>query len=87
VCFGDPLLTPALTKMALLARHCDTDYVQDWLELTGANDEARAVVDFYTAVFCVDFLAEQGHKFDRERAAPDGGQTAYLEATLRDLLA
>ena len=87
VCFGDPLLTPALTKMALLAGRCDTDYVESWIELIGANNEARAVVDFYTAVFCADFLAEQGHAFNRQRAEHDKEQTAFLEAKLGDLLA
>jgi hypothetical protein len=86
VCFGDPLLTPALTKMALLAGRCDTDYVDAWLELIGANDETRAVVNFYTAVFCVDFLSEQGHAFNRERGERNTEQTAFLEAQLRDLL-
>ncbi len=86
ICFGDPLLTPALTKMALLARRCDTDYVQDWLELIGADDKARAVVDFYTAVFCVDFLAEQGHAFNRGKISRDGEQTTRLEVLLCDLM-
>jgi aminoglycoside phosphotransferase len=86
VCFGDPLLTPALTRMALLARQRDTDYVDHWLDLIGASAEARAVVEFYTAVFCADFLAEQGHAFNRTDTKHDPSHTAFLETTLRDLL-
>lgn len=86
VCFGDPLFTPALTRMALLARQCDTRYIDYWLEAMQATEEQRAVLDLYTAVFCVNFLGEQGQAFNRDRGAVDHAAIALLQAILDRLL-
>jgi len=86
VCFGDPLLTAGLTQMSLLALGADTDYVSYWLELLETKAEGRAVTDFYTAVFCADFLSEQGQTFNREHAPVDLEKVALLERILADLL-
>ena len=74
VCYGDPLYPVALTRMALLSRGQETDYVDAWL---AARDPAPAQdrgallrLDLYTAVFCVDFLSEVGRRFNRAEPEP-----------------
>ena len=66
VCFGDPLFTIGLTKMALLSAGHDTEYIEYWLAAIDADAEARRVVDVYTLVFCVNFMSELGQTFNRE---------------------
>lgn len=68
VCYGDPLWTVALTRMALLSDDHDLDYLWAWCELADIGQDQRAVLDFYTAVFCVDFMSEVGQTFNRETA-------------------
>ena len=48
LCFGDPLLTVALTRMALLARGWDTDYIDYWCAAL-ARAAPRPILDLYTA--------------------------------------
>jgi hypothetical protein len=55
----------ALTRLSLLTRHHDTVYIDYWLEAMNATDEQRTILDLYTAVFCVNFLGEQGLAFNR----------------------
>ena len=66
VCFGDPLFTVGLTKMALLSAGHDTEYIEFWLAAIDADAEAREIVDVYTLVFCVNFMSELGQTFNRE---------------------
>ncbi|MBW7895951.1 MAG: phosphotransferase [Opitutaceae bacterium] len=87
VCFGDPLYTPALTRMALLTHHGDTDYVDHWLDIIHATSEQRAAVNFYTAVFCVGFLSEQGQTYNRDQPAVDHEVIRLLTRILDQLLA
>jgi Ser/Thr protein kinase RdoA (MazF antagonist) len=70
ICFGDPLFPIALTRTALVNGAHDQDYVDAWCELLALAPEQHAVLRFYTALFCVDFLAELGHRFNRERPIP-----------------
>jgi hypothetical protein len=70
LCFGDPLFTVALTRMALLSRGWETAYIEDWLELLDANAAQRAALEIYTAIFCVNFLGELGQAFNRAAPAP-----------------
>lgn len=86
VCFGDPLFTVGLTQMALLQQGAEISYVGHWLSLLAAKAEDRAVVDFYTAVFCLDFLGEIGRPFNREPTAVDFSKVAALQQILGDLL-
>ncbi len=65
VCFGDPLLTPALTLMALLDAGHDTDYITYWVDELQINDRQRRLLDLYTALFCVVFLSELGVRFNQ----------------------
>jgi len=61
VCFGDPLFTVALTQMALLSMAADLDYTDAWCDALALDARQRAVLTFYTCLFCVDFLSEVGH--------------------------
>ncbi len=76
VCYGDPLWTVALTKMALLSGDHDLDYLQAWCEYAAVGHDQLAVLDFYTAVFCVDFMSEVGQTFNRETAV--GGDPVWV---------
>src|SRR5262249_53237029 len=83
-CFGDPLLAPALTLMALLNTRGPVDYVDAWLAAAQAPADWRLAL--YTAVFCVDFMAEHGHRFNGNPAAARPDECAHLEAILARLL-
>ena len=83
VCFGDPLFTLALTRLALLAHAMDVSYADDWqalLALTPAQERALAL---YVAVFAVGFMSEVGQRFNREQ--PLAADAAYLRR-LADIL-
>jgi hypothetical protein len=73
VCFGDPLYTPALTKVSLVAAGQPTDDVDAWLDDLAPD---AAAFDLYCAVFCLDLLGEAGVTFDREVPTPDDQQRA-----------
>jgi aminoglycoside phosphotransferase (APT) family kinase protein len=66
LCFGDPLLTIGLTRMALLADAHDVDYVEHWMNLMELNQQQREAVDAYTRLFCVDFMSELGQRFNKD---------------------
>lgn len=66
VCFGDRLYTVALTRTALLSRELPADYIEFWCEALRLGDEQEAILDLYTAVFCLDFLSEYGLHFNRD---------------------
>lgn len=88
ICFGDPLFAVALTRMALLSRDFDTDYIDYWCATLDLRDEQRVALGLYTALFCVGFLGEFGQSFNREVAAPSSaGQIARLVAILHELTA
>lgn len=70
VCYGDPLYVVALTRMALLSRGQETDYIDAWLAAIDPAPERDALLDLYTAVFCVDFLGELGQRFNRAEPIP-----------------
>jgi len=70
VAYGDPLLTLALTRTSLLNSGYDTEYTDYWAELRALSSDQQKALDLYTAMFCVDFLAEKGHAFNKEQAAP-----------------
>jgi len=58
--FGDELYVIGLIKMALLYRGETLDYVDYWIECKNLSDKHLPVLDFYTLVFCLDFMSEQG---------------------------
>lgn len=87
VCFGDPLWTVALTQMALLSRGHDLDYIACWCAALHMNDEQRAALRFYTAVFCLDFMGEVGQVFNKAQAEPvDQQYVQRLNALFEELM-
>jgi aminoglycoside phosphotransferase (APT) family kinase protein len=70
VAFGDPLYTVALTRMSLLARDYETDYIDYWVADLDLNKDQKKALDIYTAVFAVDFMSEMGQQFNKD-SAPD----------------
>ena len=89
VCYGDPLYVVALTRMSLLSRAYDMDYVDAWLAaLDPAPDrEALLRLDLYTVVFCVDFLSELGQRFNKVGPQPvDPRYIARLSTVLDGLV-
>jgi aminoglycoside phosphotransferase (APT) family kinase protein len=86
LCFGDPLLTLGLTKMALSMNANDVDYVEHWMNLLGLDKQLRQVVDAYTLLFCVDFMSELGQRFNKEeRPEIDVEKFTRLESVFETL--
>lgn len=83
VCFGDRLLPIGLTRMAILDRGWNEAYVADLCEFSGLDDRRRTVLDFYTALYCVDFLGEIGQAFNRD--APEQATGEVVRRRLRIL--
>jgi len=67
VCFGDPLLTPALTRVSLAAGGHDLDYIDEWLAHVGVDGHQRRAFDLYTAVFVLDLLSEADQQFNQDQ--------------------
>jgi aminoglycoside phosphotransferase (APT) family kinase protein len=87
LCYGDPLWTIGLTRMALLQRGWNDDYTAIWADLLDLSPEQRRVITFYTAVFCVDFLSELGQVFNKREAEPiDQAQIERLTSILHSAL-
>lgn len=70
VAFGDPLLTLSLTRMALLGRGYDTHYTDYWASQLNLTSSQWRAVDLYTAIFCLDFMSEMGHSFNKDTPVP-----------------
>lgn len=66
LCFGDRIFTVALTQTSLLIENCDVDYINYWCDAMKLNELQRKVLNFYSAVFCVDLMSEIGQKFNKE---------------------
>lgn len=83
VCFGDPLFTLALTRVALVAHGMDPDYADSWETLLALDDNQRRRLAAYVAVFCLGFISELGQRFNRDAPAPvDPAYLRLLEAML-----
>lgn len=88
VCFGDPLFTLALTRVALLAHELDPAYADDWAEQLNLDADQRQVLAVYCAIFCLDFMGELGQRFNRDAPEPvDQGYLRRLEDMLDKALA
>lgn len=61
--FGDRLTFAALTKIAFLDLGYDTDYITYLLKEMQVCGIEKTVFDFYTLMFCVDFMGERGTTF------------------------
>ncbi|MEM7221436.1 MAG: aminoglycoside phosphotransferase family protein [Pseudomonadota bacterium] len=77
LCFGDPLFLIGLIRVALLANDHNLEYADAWLDVLRPDRNQREALDFYTALFCLDFMAELGHRFNRAEPAPV--EIAYIE--------
>jgi hypothetical protein len=87
VCFGDLLLPIGLTQMALLAGQCDLDYTEHWMSILRLTEPQRAVVNTYTALFCVVFMSELGQCFNRSETPDfDLEKFSQLESTFKGLM-
>lgn len=87
VCFGDNLLTIALTQMSLLKTRFDLDYIDFWCETAEVTPEQRGALQLYTALFCLDFMSELGQSFNKENARPvDSEEIQILNEILDSLL-
>lgn len=78
VCYGDPLWTLALTRMALLSGEHALTYTTIWQDLLGLTDEQRSVLSFYTAAFCGDFMGEIGQLFNQTEPLPAAPERVEL---------
>jgi aminoglycoside phosphotransferase (APT) family kinase protein len=86
VCFGDPLFTAALTQMALLSMGADLDYTDAWCAALALDSHQRAILIFYTCMFCVDFMSEVGHDANQNSATADEGQRVERLTTIFERL-
>jgi len=87
VCYGDPLSVIGLTNMALLGMEFDTKYIEYWLDEIKANEIQRRAVMFYTLLSCVDFMGEQGMKFNNDKIISyDENKVELLKSIFDDLI-
>lgn len=61
--FGDRLTYVALTNVALLNLEYDTDYVAYILEEMRLSQAQKRAFQFYSLMYCVDFMGERGSEF------------------------
>ena len=66
VCFGDKLQHLALTRMALISQKSNLDYIEFIIKEYNLSNTELKILDFYTAIFCVDFMSEIGQKFNKD---------------------
>jgi len=86
ICFGDPLLAVALTRASLLNSERDLSYTDHWYELFGPSREREAALRFYTALFCLDFMSEFGHRFSRDTPTVSACEVERLDVLLHEQL-
>lgn len=81
LCFGDRLYQVALVQMALRELRYPLDYVDYLVEAYGLPANNRLVLDFYTLVFCVDFMGGAGLSFNRGQkpVVPEEKKQQFLE--------
>lgn len=77
LCFGDPLFLVGLIRVALLAHGRSPAYADAWLDVLRPDKDQREALDFYVALFCLNFMSELGQRFNRARPAPV--EQAYLD--------
>jgi hypothetical protein len=77
----------ALTRTALLSQEESTDYVDSWCELLRLDGAQRAALALYTAAFCIGFMGEVGHPFNRsDTITVDERRAERLVAVLEEQL-
>jgi aminoglycoside phosphotransferase len=81
VCFGDKLQHLALTRMALISQKSNLDYIDYLINEYTLSDTELKILDFYTAVSCVDFMSEMGQKFNKDEIPEiDNERIEFLES-------
>jgi len=86
ICYGGPLQTIGLTNMSLLAMGADTKYIDYWLDEMSADSTQHTVVTFYTLLFCIDFMGEQGMRFDNDNIVEINQEKVELLSLIYDNL-
>lgn len=86
ICYGDPLFTIALTRASILNMRAEPDYTDHWCRLLDVTTAQRRAIDFYTALFCVDFLGEFGQSFTGIVQRPEPEKIRRLERLVSDHL-
>lgn len=80
ICFGDRLYVVALTTMSLINMQSDLDYIESWKKLEKLSEVQENVLMFYILVFCIDFMAEKGMKFNKsEIEVTNKDEKVFLE--------
>ncbi len=86
VCFGDPLLTLALTQMALTELGDDTLYTDYWMKLLNLSADQKKALKMYQGMFALEFASSMGHIFNQETAeAIDHKALNHLTTTFEQL--
>ena len=81
ICFGDRLYVIALTTMSLLNMHADLEYVEYWKAVEKLCEIQEKALLFYVLVFCIDFMAEKGMRFNKDEIVQtNNDEKAHLES-------
>jgi hypothetical protein len=87
ICYGDSIMVLGLTNMALLSMKADTKYINYWLEEMHASTIEKKAMMFYTLLFCIDFMAEQGMTFNNDISIPkDQKKIKHLSLIYNELM-
>lgn len=87
LCYGDPWVVTAPTRMALLSRAAPTDYTNAWLDRLRPLGATQRRLDLYAAIFGVNFLGELGEQFNQDAApAIDPAHVRRFLGIVEDLL-
>ena len=72
--------------MALIADKHELSYMHYWCDELGLAESELKVLDFYTLLFCVDFMSAIGHSFNREMITVDKQRLAHLRVCYNSLI-
>jgi Ser/Thr protein kinase RdoA (MazF antagonist) len=87
ISYGDPLFVVAQTQMPLLKAKEGLDYIAAWTDCLQLTPEQHRVLQFYTAVCCVNFMSELDQTFNKGLPEPaDEAMVQHLTHVLDDLL-
>ncbi len=81
LCFGDPRYVVALTLAALKAFGGSTHYVDAWMSFADYRNDR--LFQLYVALFIVDFMSEEGQRFNDNKQAFSADRRARLVRIFR----
>ena len=84
--FGDLLYFVGYNKMCLLQMGTNISYIDYMIEELGLNDFKKEIIDFYTLVFCVDFMSEKGQTFQDKQIYVDNNIIENLNLIYESLI-